>query len=65
MYVCRKIRICNYLMSKGFKPHHTEPSIKDPGRIVWMFENHPKLSAAVEEYYNSKDFRMHNPGIKT
>ena len=60
MYVCRKMRLYNFLLSQGFQCDHIEPSIKHPGRIVWIFKNSPELILAVNEYYHSDYFRQYH-----
>ena len=52
MYVCRKIRLCSYLLSKGFKYESEREDKYDPNRKVWIFKTYPELYNAIEEYYS-------------
>ena len=49
-YVCTSMRRLEWLRRAGFKSVRTEYNIKNPDRLVWIFENSPELEAAVEEY---------------
>lgn len=60
MFTCKKMRLYSFLLSKGFQCDHIEPSIKYPGRIVWVFKKSPELTSAVDEYYRSDYFRQHH-----
>ena len=51
-YVCRKIRLCTYLLEKGFKYIEEKPNVFIPSRKVWIFEETPALRDAIEEYYS-------------
>ena len=54
MYVCRKIRLCSFLLKKGFQ-YETEREDRDnANRKVWLFKSTPELYNAIEEYYSSK-----------
>lgn len=50
-YVCRKLRIYIYLTERGFKPYRTVPDMRDPNRLVWLYEDSDEIRDAVEEYY--------------
>lgn len=52
MYVCRKLRLCNYLLNKGFKYIKTEPMRDKPEWKVWIFESTPELWMEVNNYYS-------------
>ncbi len=51
MYVCKKMRLCEFLLSKGFKYIRTEPNKFRPGYLVWIFPQSPELWLAINEYY--------------
>ena len=55
MYVCRKIRLCSYLLSKGFQYEVETTDIKDPSRKVWLFKDSSELRKSIEDYYNRKE----------
>lgn len=52
-YVCRKIRLCTYLLEKGFMYEKETVDVKNPNYKVWLFKDGHKLRNAIEEYYNS------------
>lgn len=51
-YVCRKIRMYDFLSKKGFTPFNVVTDKYDPSRVVWIYKNTPELEAAIEEYYS-------------
>ena len=53
MYVCRKMRLCAFLLKKGFEYESTREDRFDPERTVWLFKSSPELHNAVEEYYKT------------
>lgn len=52
VYICRKIRLYEFLTNKGFKPVRALTDKNDCKRLVWMYEDTPELQAAVTEYYS-------------
>ena len=52
IYVCRKIRLCTYLLGKGFEYLEIRQDVFFPDRKVWIFEETPALRNAIEEYYS-------------
>lgn len=56
MYVCRKLRLCSYLLAKGFSYVSTRPDRDNKKYTVWLFKNTPELQNAKEEYYSSDNF---------
>ena len=52
MYVCRKIRLCSYLLSKGFKYEREDIDVRNPERKVWLFKDSEQLRTAIEDYYS-------------
>lgn len=55
-YVCKRMRLLNYLMDKGFNFIKTQRDRRNPHYIVWIFKDSPELRECVEEYYNSNEF---------
>ena len=51
MYVCRKIRLCSFLLQKGFQYESEREDREDSKRKVWLFRSTPELYNAIEEYY--------------
>ena len=52
MYVCRRMKLCSFLLSKGFKYEREEKDKNNEKYNVWIFKNSPELRLAVEEYYS-------------
>ena len=52
MYVCRKIRLCSYLLNHGFMYEKEDIDIKNPSRKVWLFKDLKELRNIIEEYYS-------------
>ena len=56
MYVCRKLRLCTFLLQKGFNYIEEKSDYKNPKYNVWIFKMTPELKIAIEEYYHRKEF---------
>ena len=56
-YVCRRPRLCRYLMDCGFAPYRTTADRSNRHYTVWLFEHTPALSAAVLDYFSQSDQR--------
>ena len=54
MYVCRRMKLCSFLLSKGFKYEKTEKDKFNDKYTVWIFQSSPELRLAIEEYYAQK-----------
>lgn len=54
-YVCRKIRLYNFLLERGFKPIQVRPDRDYMRRLVWIFNDTTALRNAVEDYYAIRD----------
>lgn len=52
MYVCRKMRMCSFLLKNGFQYETERADRNDPKRRVWLFKSSPELYNAIEEYYS-------------
>ncbi len=52
MYVCRKMRLCNYLLQQGFTYIKQCIDKDNPKFNIWLFKNTPELHIAIEEYYS-------------
>lgn len=51
MYLCRRIRLCTYLLENGFMYERESIDIKNPKFKVWVFSDSKKLRDAIESYY--------------
>ena len=52
MYVCRKMRLCSFLLKKGFQYQNERTDKYDKNRKVWLFKSSPELYNMIEEYYS-------------
>lgn len=51
MYVCRRIRLCAFLLNNGFTYVEERKDRFNDNYKVWLFNISPELMAAVERYY--------------
>jgi hypothetical protein len=59
-YTCKRLRLLNYLTSKGFVPFATIPEPTNIKFNWWLFENTPELQQSVTEYFNQmKENQLH------
>lgn len=52
MYVCKKMRLCNFLLKRGFQYERIDVDVFNPKYNVWIFRNSPALQDAITEYYS-------------
>lgn len=50
-YLCKRMRMLEYLRNKGFIPEATLPDMQNPKYYVWRFKNTPELEDAINEYF--------------
>ena len=51
-FTCKRLRLCGYLIDRGFMPIKTVPDKHNPVYSVWLFEETPALTAAVIQYFS-------------
>jgi len=51
MYLCRRMKLCGFLLKKGFTYEKIVPDRNNPKFNCWLFKNSPELRNAIEEYY--------------
>ena len=56
-YVCKRMRLLEFLIKKGYVPIRTEPDIQNPKYNVWIYENSIELADAIEEYLIAQENR--------
>ncbi len=56
-YVCKRARMCSFLIEKGFQPYKVAPDRDNPMYDVFLFAASPELYRAVLEYINSQSER--------
>lgn len=49
-YVCKRSRMCSYLIDRGFSPYQIAPDRDNPHYNVYLFTATPELHKAVMEY---------------
>lgn len=49
-YVCKRARMCSYLMEHGFQPYQITADRNDPSHEVFLFCSSPDLYKAVMDY---------------
>lgn len=54
LYVCKTPWLMDYLVSKGFSPIKVTRDYYQVSKLVWLFENSPKLEAVADEYFEVK-----------
>ena len=50
-YVCKKIRLFNFLSNNGFVPYKIDKDRFNKKYLVWLYIDTPELSKAISEYY--------------
>lgn len=50
-YYCKRLRLLDYLITKGFRAVGVMPDFNNPRYKVWKFENSPELEKALAEYF--------------
>lgn len=50
-FTCKRLRLCGYLIDRGFMPVKTLPDKRNPVYSVWLFEETPELTVALYQYF--------------
>lgn len=50
-YVCKRLRLCRYLLEHGFNPYRIVPDRDNPRYNVYLFDQSPALAAAITDYF--------------
>ena len=53
-YVCKRPRMCSYLVERGFSPYKISPDRANPRYNVYLFTATPELHSAVMDYVISR-----------
>lgn len=53
-YECKKLRLLQYLLEKGFEPEKTIPDPTNWRYKHWLFVNEPSLEDAIDEFFAKK-----------
>lgn len=51
-YICKRLRLLEYLIKKGFEVKATIPEPQNPKYCNWIFENSDELETALDEYFS-------------
>lgn len=52
-YVCKRARLCSYLMDHGFQPYKVAPDRDKPDFDVFLFAASPELYQTVAKYFSN------------
>lgn len=52
-FLCNRLRMCTYLMDRGFHPAQVLPDANNPRYSVFLFDETPELTAAVQRYFTA------------
>lgn len=58
-FKCTRLRLCNYLMDRGFFPYRVEPDPSSPRYKIYLFEETPALTAATGKKTNKEGCPPH------
>ena len=67
-FVCRTLRMLNYLTDAGFTPYAIEQDMHNPRYKVFLFDETPELEVAVIRYFSTDCFtaqQKHKQEIET
>lgn len=53
-YVCKKIKLYDYLTNKGYKPYRVATDIYNSERKVWLYDDSKELRSDIDCYYKQK-----------
>lgn len=54
-YVCRKIRLCDWLRMNGFEPYRVAEDRYNPGQTVFLFSRTRELEESVMDFLRGTD----------
>ena len=57
-YVCKRLRLFNYLTTNGFIPFRQCADFKDNTKYVWLFADSPELQESITQYYSQPHFKQ-------
>lgn len=52
MYLCRRIKLCSFLIKNGFRYEKVVKDKYNPKYNCWLFKNTPELLNKIDEYYS-------------
>ena len=50
-YCCRRLRLLEYLLNKGFEPYATVPEPENYKYKNWLFHNSEELEETINTYF--------------
>lgn len=53
-YVCKRARMCSYLVERGFMPYKIKPDNDNPQFNVYLFTATPELYKAVMAFVSNR-----------
>lgn len=58
-YVCKRLRLCRYLIDCGFNPYKIAPDRDNPRYNIWLFDQSEQLMVAIMRYF-ARNEQMNN-----
>lgn len=58
MYICKRMKLCSYLLREGFNYTNVIKDKDNPKYNCWVFENTPELMNAIEKYYSHQKLNL-------
>lgn len=52
-YICKRLRLLEYLQNQGFEPVKTIPDATNPKYKWWLFEKNEKFEIKLQEYFTN------------
>lgn len=53
-YCCRRLRLLEYLLNKGFEPYKVIPDSQNWRYKNWLFKNSAELESTITGYFANK-----------
>jgi len=60
VFVCKRLRLCRYLIDRGYEPYKIVPDKDNPRFNVYLFNRSAGLTEAVMDYFITSR-EMRNP----
>lgn len=59
-FVCKRLRLCRYLIERGFMPYQTIPDSNNLRYSVFLFQETPELLSTLTRFYAEDCFTARN-----
>ena len=58
-YVCKRLRMLEFLRNRGFYPVATIPDMNNPKYNIWLFDWTDEFEEAKKEYFDTQTLTKH------